>query len=332
MLERAVVMLLEPIYEGDFLDCSYGFRPKRSAQQALGEIRGALMEMGGGWVLDVDIRKYFDTIPHALLQQILRKRVKDKVIVRLVGKWLKAGVWEDGVIHANEEGTPQGGVISPMLSNIYLHEVLDRWFHGQIVPGLKGRAHLVRFADDFVMILERREEAEALLRLLPERFAQYGLTIHPEKTRLVDFRHPWTSRSKPGTFDFLGFTHHWGKTLRGGYAVIRKTAAKKLRKALTAMGEWCKAHRHRPVSEQHRQICAKLRGHYAYYGIAGNQRSLAVYQCQVQRLWRYWLNRRSRKNGMSWKRFGEMIRQAFPLPPPRLVHGAPMAIQITLDL
>ncbi len=174
------------------------------------------MATDGGWVLDVDVRKYFDTILHQKLREVLSLRIRDGVISRLVGKWLKAGIWEAGQVTYPEAGTPQGGVISPLLSNIYLHEVLDGWFLTAVKPGLHGRAELIRFADDFVVICERREDAEALLAQATERFQEYGLTIHPEKTRIVDFRHPWKGDGKPQTFDFLGFTHYWGKTRNGG--------------------------------------------------------------------------------------------------------------------
>jgi group II intron reverse transcriptase/maturase len=216
VLERAVAMLLEPVYEQEFLDCSYGFRPGRSPHQALEALRTTIMQMRGGWVLDVDVRKYFDTIPHQQLREVLRRRIRDGVIDRLIGKWLKAGIWEAGQVSYPEAGTPQGSVISPLLSNVYLHEVLDRWFEQTIKPELHGRAELIRFADDFVVVCEKREDAEALLEQVKARFESYGLTIHPDKTRIVDFRHPWESDDKPQSFDFLGFTHYWEKTRRGG--------------------------------------------------------------------------------------------------------------------
>jgi len=324
VLERAVVMLLEPIYENDFYDCSYGFRPGRSPHQALEAVRAALKEMNGGWVVDVDIRKYFDSIPHSHLREVLRQRVKDGVILRLIGKWLKAGVWEDGGITYSDEGTPQGGVISPMLSNVYLHEVLDKWFEQMVKPRLEGKARMVRFADDFVMIFERREDAEKVLRVLPKRFEKYGLSIHMDKTRLVDFRHPWDSKEEPGSFDFLGFTHYWGKTRKGGYAVKKKTASKKLGQKLTDLRQWCKANRHKPLAEQHRKLCQKLQGHCAYYGVTGNIRSLSRYRHELLRAWQYWLNRRSRKrDGMSWSRFGQITAHPYPIPPVRIIHRAP---------
>lgn len=321
VLSRAVVMLLEPVYEQEFLDCSYGFRPGRSPHQALEALRSAVMAMDGGWVLDVDVRKFFDTIPKQRLREVLRHRIKDGVIDRLIGKWLKAGVWEDGSMTYPEAGTPQGSVISPMLSNVFLHEVLDRWFVREIKPKLCGQAELIRFADDFVVVCKEREDAEALLAQGTERFQSYGLAIHPEKTRIVDFRHPWKSEQKPQTFDFLGFTHYWAKTQRGGYAVKRKTKGKKFRAALANVWDWCKKNRHEPVGQQHRQLSAKVRGHYAYYGIRGNSRALGRFVMEVRRAWHYWLNHRSRERN-DGARLWKLLDEHFHLPPARTVHGA----------
>lgn len=321
VLERAVAMLLEPVYEQEFLDCSYGFRPGRSAHQALAALRQAVMTMRGGWVLDVDVKKYFDTIPHQQLREVLGHRIRDGVISRLVGKWLKAGIWEAGQVTHPEAGTPQGGVISPLLSNIYLHEVLDRWFTHEIKPKLHGRAELIRFADDFVLVCERREEAEALLAQVQTRFQNHGLTLHPEKTRIVDFRHPWNSESKPQTFDFLGFTHYWAETRNGGHAMQSKTKGKKLRAALVKIGEWCKRHRHEPMESQHRELCNRIRGHYAYYGIRGNSRALRNFRYAAQRWWHHWLSRRSRERA-DGARLWKLLDRHFPLPPARIVQGA----------
>jgi group II intron reverse transcriptase/maturase len=321
VLERAVVMLLEPVYETEFLDCSFGFRPGRSPHQALEAVRGAVMGMGGGWVLDVDVRKYFDTIPHQKLREVLSHRIRDGVISRLIGKWLKAGVWEAGQVTYPEAGTPQGGVVSPMLSNIYLHEVLDGWFEREVKLKLRGKAELVRFADDFVMVCEKREDAEALLEQVTARFRSYGLTIHPEKTRIVDFRHPWQSKTKPQTFDFLGFTHYWGKTQRGGYGVVRKTQGKKLRAVLQAVGQWCKRQRHEGLEKQHAKLSAKVRGHYAYYGIRGNYRALANFRHEATRLWHYWLKHRSRAKN-NGRRLWRLLNERFRLPAARIVHVA----------
>lgn len=322
VLEWAVKMLLEPVYEQEFLDCSFGFRPGRSPQQALEALRAAVMAREGGWVLDVDVQKYFDTIPHEKLREVLGQRIRDGVIGRLIGKWLKAGTWEAGEVTHPEAGTPQGSVISPILSNVYLHEVLDRWFEQEIKPKLHGRAELIRFADDFVVVCEKREDAEALLGQVTARFQSYGLMVHPDKTRIVDFRHPWKGEHRPQTFDFLGFTHYWEKTRGGGHAVKRKTKAKKFRAALTKIGVWCKQHRHEPVALQHRELSEQVRGHYAYYGIRGNGRMLANFRHEAQRLWHYWLNHRSHERG-DGVRLWKLLDRHFPLPPVRLVHAAP---------
>ena len=320
VLNRAVVMLLEPVYEQEFLDCSYGFRPGRSPQMALEALRSAVMAIDGGWVLDVDVRKFFDTIPKRQLREVLRHRIKDGVIDRLIGKWLKAGVWEAGEVTYPEAGTPQGSVISPLLSNVFLHEVLDGWFVRDIRPQLRGKAELIRFADDFVVVCEKREDAEALLAQVTERFQKYGLAIHPEKTRIVDFRHPWKSEPKPQTFDFLGFTHYWAKTRGGGYAVKRKTKSKKFRAALANVWDWCKKNRHEPMVLQHRQLSAKVRGHYAYYGIRGNSRALGRFLTEVRRTWHYWLNHRSRERH-DGARLWKLLTEHFSLPPVRIVHA-----------
>ena len=321
VLNRAVVMLLEPVYEQEFWDCSYGFRPGRSPHQALEALRTAVMAMDGGWVLDVDVRKFFDTIPQQQLREVLRRRIKDGVIDRLIGKWLKAGVWEAGQVTHPEAGTPQGAVISPMLSNVFLHEVLDGWFVREAKPKLPGKAELIRFADDFVVVCKEREDAKALLAQATARFQSYGLAIHSEKTRIVDFRHPWKSNDQPQTFDFLGFTHYWAKTRRGGYAVKRKTKAKKVRAALGNVWDWCKKNRHEPVAQQHRELSAQVRGHYAYYGICGNGRALGRFYDEARRMWCYWLNRRSRERN-NGARLWRLLDEHFPLPSPRIVHAA----------
>jgi RNA-directed DNA polymerase len=322
LLQRAVAMLLEPIYEQDFLDCSYGFRPGRSAHGALCTLRSQCMTGGIKWILDVDISKFFDTLEHAHLRSFLQHRVRDGVITRLIGKWLKAGVLEQGVLSYPEAGTPQGGSASPLLSNLYLHYVLDLWFAQQVSPRLRGRAFMTRFADDVVMGFALQEDAERVLRVLPKRLGKYGLTIHPEKTRLVAFGRPSdTSRSTPGTFDFLGFTHYWGKSRRGKWIVKQKTARQRLSRGLKRIAEWCRHNRHRPVAEQHRELCQKLRGHFAYYGITGNDRWLRKFREGVKKIWQKWLHRRSRSStDMPWDRFTRLL-QRYRLPPVRIVHS-----------
>jgi RNA-directed DNA polymerase len=327
VLQRAVQMVLEPLYEQEFLDCSYGFRPGKSAHGALDALWEGLMQMGGGWIIDLDIRKFFDTLDKNHLREILKRRVCDGVLLRLIGKWLNAGVLEGGEISYPERGTPQGGVISPMLSNIYLHEVLDRWFVAEVKPRLKGEAFMIRFADDAVLVFAQKEDAERVMDVLPKRFGKYGLTIHPEKTRLICFGKPPKSEDdgtpKPPRWDkfgFLGFTHYWGKSLKGLWVVKRKTEASRLIRALKKVMEWCRRNRHRPLGDQRRILAQKLNGHYAYYGITGNARSLCVFYRRVKAIWRKWLMRRSRGQYISMERFEEIL-QRYPLPTARVVHS-----------
>lgn len=327
ILQRAVVMILEAIYEQDFYEGSYGFRPGRSAHQALDALWRQTMRTGGGWILEVDIRKFFDTLDHAHLRELLRRRVRDGVILRLIGKWLNAGVLEDGQLSYPEAGSPQGGVISPLLANVYLHYVLDEWFQGEVQPRLKGRAFLVRYADDFVIGFTLEEDARRVLAVLPQRFAKYGLTVHPDKTRLVPFR-PRRRQTRmgqppvdgPGSLTFLGFTHYWALSRRKTWVVKRRTAASRFTRAVQAITEWCRRHRHWPLVQQAQRLSEKLRGHYAYYGITGNHRALSRFLWAVQRVWRKWLGRRHRAGSVPWSRFAEWLRR-FPLPAPVVVHS-----------
>ena len=321
VLQRAVQMLLEPLYEQDFLNCSYGFRPKRSPHTALQALWDQMMGQAGGWVIDLDIRKYFDTLSHATLRTILAQRMRDGVISRLIGKWLKAGVMEDGSVTYSEQGTPQGGVLSPLLSNVYLHEVLDRWFHEVVRPHLRGRAFLVRFADDAVLTFSDRRDAVNVLRALPKRFAKYGLTVHEEKTRMLQFRPPGgdTGAHHGVSFPFLGFTHYWGRSRRGKWIVKRKTASDRLTRALRALSEWCKRHRHEPLRAQQAALRRKLLGHYGYYGITGNGRSLGYFRDTARRLWLKWLNRRGGRR-LTWACFARLLSR-YPLPPVRVMQS-----------
>jgi len=319
VLQRAVGMVLSSLYEQDFLPCSFGFRPGRSVHQALEEMWREIMTMGGCWLLEVDIKSYFDTVKREYLREFLRKRVRDGVILRTIGKWLKAGVMEDGAIHYPQEGTPQGGVISPLISNIYLHEVLDLWFEQEVRPRLAGRGVLIRFADDFVMLFTHERDAHRVQAALPKRFGKYGLSIHEDKTRLVDFHRPKVKEGKSVTFDFLGFTHYWGMSRKKNWVVKRKTAKKKLKLAVSRVYQWCRKNRHDPVKEQWRSLCRKLHGHYGFYGITFNMRSLNRFYEQVKRSWRKWLNRRSRDKDMPWERFNRLLDR-YPLPRPRIVH------------
>ena len=330
VLQRAVVMMLEPIYEADFLDCSHGFRPGRSPYTALDALWKGLMGMGGGWVVELDIKSYFDTIDHSQLRAMLDERVRDGVLRRVIHKWLKAGVMHGEQWKRMEAGTPQGGVISPLLSNVYLHHVLDVWFEQQVKPRLRGRAFMIRFADDAVLVTQYEDDAHRLLEVLPKRFAKYGLQLHPEKTRLIGFCKP-PQRPKdnvqgggPGSFDFLGFTHFWAKSRRGDWVVKRKTEKARFAKAVSSVRDWCAKHRHMPVPEQHQKLRVKMLGHYNYYGVTHNFRRIAAYYRSVRRAWQWALNRRGGKRRVTWERYKSIIER-FPLPKPRIVHGPHLA-------
>jgi RNA-directed DNA polymerase len=323
--QRVIVMLLEPIYEQDFLDCSFGFRPGRSAHQGLQAVRSAVMERGGRWVLDVDVRKYFDSIPGAKLREFLARRVTDGVVRRLIDKWLKAGVLEDGQLFYPDAGTPQGGVISPCLANLYLHYVLDEWFTEQVQPRLRGPSTLVRYCDDFVMLFAYKDDAERVLEVLDKRFGKYGLQLHPEKTRMVDFR--FRPRSPHGgedtrfatTFNFLGFTHVWVRSRKGNAMVQQQTAKDRFARTLKAINQQCRHMRHWLLRDQHRRLASMLKGHFAYYGISGNSTRLGELHYQARCLWRKWLSRRSRQSPLSWAAF-QRVLECLPLPKPRIVH------------
>jgi RNA-directed DNA polymerase len=255
IVQRAVAMLLEAIYEQDFSHNSYGFRPGRSPHDALRALRTQCMTKGIGWIVDADVSGYFDNIDRARLREVLRLRVNDGGIMRLIGKWLRAGVMEDGVLYHPETGVVQGGVISPVLANIFLHHVLDEWFEQVVQPRLKGRSLLTRFADDFVIGCELEADARRIMAVLPKRFARFGLTIHPEKTVMIKCRKPSArmgSGDGNGTCDFLGLTHYWTRSRRGYWGINRRTARKRLRRTKKALWRWCRTNRHLPLQDQHR--------------------------------------------------------------------------------
>jgi RNA-directed DNA polymerase len=326
VLQRAVVMVLEAVYEQDFLDCSYGFRPDRSAHGALQALWEQTMGIGGGWVLEIDIRKFFDHLDHGHLRRILRQRIRDGVLLRLIGKWLHAGVLESGRVTRSEMGSPQGGVISPLLANVYLHEVLDTWFERTVKPRMSGACTLTRYADDAVLLFATESDARRVLAVLPQRFGKYGLTLHPKKTRLVPFKPPRRREGddsddhRPGTFDFLGFTHFWGRSRRGNWVVKRTTAKDRFGRSLRSLSQWCRTHRHLPVREQCRILGQKLRGHYAYYGITGNTPSIRRFRHLAERWWHKWLSRRNNR-GMPWDRFRRLLAY-HRLPPAVLARAA----------
>ena len=284
--------------------------------------------------LDCCTSACIESIDHAHLREFVSRRVRDGVLRRLIGKWLKAGVMEDEGLFFSDSGTPQGGVISPLLANIYLHYVLDEWFEKQVKPLMRGKCSLIRYADDFVIVFQWKYDAGRGMTVISKRFEKYGLTVHPDKTKLIDFRSPThferrrveksndggMGGGKPQTFDLLGFTHYWGKTRKGNWAVQRKTMKSRFVRSIQKIDQWCRKNRHRPVREQWKKLCEKVRGHYGYYGITGNSRSLGKFLHRVHRSWQRWLNRRNRKRNLTWEKFNALLKR-FSLPTPKIVHS-----------
>lgn len=322
VLQSSVRSVLEPIYEEDFKDFSYGFRPERSCHKAIEYMFKQVSFNGMRYIIDADIKNYYGSIDHGLLRGFLDRRVKDGVIRKMLDKWLKAGILEDKQVKYPKEGTQQGGIVSPLLSNIFLHYVLDEWYPEQIQPLLKGRSFIVRYADDIILGFEYGEDAERVMSVLHKRFAKYKLLLHPDKTKLIDL-----NKSDRGnrSFDFLGFTHYMGKSRKGNPILKRKTSRVKLTKKLSETSDWIKRNRHRKLRELIFELNAKLRGHYAYYGITFNGRSLNRFFEQVKRMLHKWLNRRGGKPSWQWDKFAKLITVWQPLCKPRIYHSYPTA-------
>ena len=318
VVQKAVSMLLEPIYEVDFEDCSYGFRRGCSAHEAITAIREGIRLDNVRWIIDADIRQCFDTIDHAKLQELIRRRIGDGNIRRLIGKWLNAGIMDGVELSYPETGTPQGSVLSPLLANIYLHYVLDEWFVNEVKPRMKGNVFLVRYADDFVIGCEHQDDAERIMKVLPKRMEKYSLSIHPEKTKLVEFREP--SSKKGNTFDFLGFTFYWARSRKGNWVIKKRTIGKRKQRAIKRNNLWCKNNRHEPVKWQHERLSQKLRGYYNYFGVVGNYAAIESVHHWTKCAWKKWLGRRGGKKPMTWGRFNRIL-QTFPLPEPRIIHA-----------
>jgi group II intron reverse transcriptase/maturase len=321
IVQDAVREVLQAVYEQDFLDCSYGFRPGRSAHDAIRALHPAVDQGELNWVLEADIRSFFDSVDRKALLGMLRVRVADGSLVRLVSKCLHVGVLDGADYSTPDVGTAQGSILSPLLGNIYLHHVLDLWFTREVKPRLRGKACLIRYADDFVIGFEYREDAERVLAVLPRRMQRYGLTLHPDKTRLLDFRRPPAGQRDgkgPGTFDFLGFTLYWRKSLRGRWYMACKTRRARLGRAIQAVYAWCRSHRHEEVATQHAGLRSRLQGHYNYFGVHGNLTSLACLLWHARRAWHKWLNRRSQRARLTWGRFQDFLRD-YPLRSPRVM-------------
>jgi group II intron reverse transcriptase/maturase len=323
IVQKAATMLMGAVYEQDFHPCSYGFREGRSAHQALGAIRAQCRRHGIGWIYDADITGFFDNIERSWLRTFIQQRINDGGLLRLIGKWLNAGVMEGTQLTYSDRGTPQGGTISPCLANIFLHHVLDEWFVREVKPRLRGHCFIVRFADDFVIGFQREDDARRVMDVLPKRFAKYGLQIHPEKSRLLAFGKPASGKEVTrgdNTFDFLGFTHYWARSRKGTWVIKRKTARKKVRKTVQGLWTWCRNNRHKDLTHQHQILCSKLRGHFQYFGVRCNMRALQAVLHHALRGWRYWLHRRSSKNAMNWEKFDALLA-CMPLPTPKIVHA-----------
>jgi group II intron reverse transcriptase/maturase len=315
------VTVLTAIYEQDFLPCSYGFRPGRSAHDALDAVDRTIYGGPIAYVLEADIQGCFDAIVRSELRAFLERRIGDRSLLRLIGKWMHVGVIDDGRLLVTTTGVGQGQVISPLLANIYLHYVLDAWFEHEVKPRLRGVAAEIRYADDFILCFQYREDAERVLEVLTKRFAKYGLTLHPEKTRLLAFGRSALSRRPdarpPATFDFLGFTHVCAWSRRGRFTIHVRTMRTRLRRSMKAIAQWCQQHRHDPVGDQAARLNATLRGHYQYYGRRTNSRALWRFYRLVRRLWYRSLTRRTRGKRLTWSIYAQVLAR-HPLLCPRL--------------
>ncbi len=319
ILQGSIRSVLNPIYEEEFKDCSYGFRSGRSAHDAIEQLFREVSFGGMHYIIDADIKGYFDSISHGILREFLDLRVKDGKIRKMIDKWLKAGVLEDETIRYPKEGTPQGGLISPLLSNIYLHYVLDEWFIDQIQPLLSGKSFIIRYADDFVLGFEYMRDAKRVLSVLAKRFEKYNLELHKTKTRLIDLH---SNRGEGDrSFDFLGFTHYLGRSRKGREILKRKTSSRKLSLSLKKMYIWIKKNRHRKLKELIAEINLKLRGHYNYYGVTFNSKGINSYYEQVRRILQKWLNRRGGKRVWNWEIYDELINNWLPLLKPKIYHS-----------
>jgi group II intron reverse transcriptase/maturase len=320
VVQGALREVLEAIYEQDFMPCSYGFRPGRSAHDAIRELNLVVGRGEVSWVLEADIMSFFDSVDRSALKEMLQRRVADGSMMRLIGKCLHVGVLDGEEYAEPGTGTAQGSILSPLLGNIYLHNVLDVWFEEEVKPRLAGKATLIRYADDFIIAFDREDDARRVMAVIGQRMKKYGLTLHPEKTRLLPFGRPsktQTSGKAPATFDFLGFTHYWRRSRAGRWYMACRTRGARLRRAIQTAYEWCRSHRHEPLIEQHLALTRRLNGHMNYFGVNGNWLMLAKLVNRVRAGWHKWLNRRSQRARLNWKRFEAILRR-FPLPRPRI--------------
>jgi len=318
IVQDSIREVLEAIYEQDFLECSFGFRPGRRAHDALRSLNRSAHQGEANWIIEADIVSFFDSLDRAKLMEMLRVRIGDRSLLRLVGKCLHVGVLDGEQYSEPDQGATQGSVLSPLLGNVYLHYVLDLWFERAIKPRLRGRSCLVRYADDFVIGFERRDDAERVMAVLSKRMERFGLTLHPDKTRLLSFGRPHGRNGKgPTTFDFLGFTHYWRRTRRARWMMWCKTMRVRFRRMIQSATEYCRSHRHDPMKVQHAALTRRIVGYFNYYGVNGNLRSLKRLVAMVRPIWLKWLRRRSQKSRLNWERY-DLLLLRFPLPMPRI--------------
>jgi group II intron reverse transcriptase/maturase len=318
LVQDAVRQVLEAVYEQDFLDCSYGFRPGRGAHDAIRALDRVVHRGDVKWIVEADIQDFFGSVDRTALMEMLRIRVADGSLLRLVGKCLHVGVLDGSEYSEPEVGTAQGSVLSPLLGNVYLHYALDVWFEREVKPRLSGKAQIIRYADDFVMGFERKGDAERVMAVLTKRMGRYGLTLHPDKTRLLPFSRPprgQTGGKGPSTFDFLGFTVYWRRTKTGRWEMACKTRSARLRRATKAVWDWCRRYRHQSIEVQHAALKRRIQGHFNYFGVNGNGRSMAALIEAAERAWYTWLRKRSQRTRLTWKRFSAMLK-VYPLPMP----------------
>jgi len=321
LVQDAVREVLEAIYEQEFLDCSYGFRPGRGAHDAMVALDRIAHRGKVSWILEADIMSFFDSLDRTKLKELLQIRVADGSLMRLIGKCLHVGVLDGAAYVEPDTGTAQGSVLSPLLGNVYLHYVLDLWFEREVKPRLRGEAHLVRYADDFVMTFEHQDDARRVMDVLGKRMGRFGLTLHPDKTRLLPFRRPpaaQTGGKGPATFDFLGFTLHYERARSGRWGMMCKTRQARLRRSIQAIADWCRNHRHLPVKAQHAALTRRIQGHINYFGVSGNFRSLLLFVEEAKKAWYKWLRRRSQQAHLTWEGFRQLLGR-LPLPRPRIV-------------
>jgi RNA-directed DNA polymerase len=320
LVQDALREVLEAIYEQDFLDCSHGFRPKRSAHDAIRTLDRIVHRGEVSWILEADVLSFFDSLDRKKLKEMLEIRVADGSLLRLIGKCLHVGVLDGVELSTSESGTAQGSVLSPLLGNVYLHYTLDLWFEQEVKSRLRGRATLIRYCDDFVIGFEFEDDAQRVMTELGKRLKCFGLALHPDKTRLIPFRRPSAGQKGgkgPATFDFLGFTLYWARSSKGRWGMFCKTRSASLRRAIQSVYQWCRRHRHHSVKDQHAALTRRIQGHFNYFGVSGNFRSLLLIIEQAKRSWYKWLCRRSQRKRLTWERFEDLLRD-FPLPTPRI--------------